>query len=145
MMLCKRPWDGKTAICMISASAQSDSENPSRTRSSATVQSLPASAPHACSTYYVRSGLRRCTPTISVMVGSMGLCWRRCWRRKQGPIIRRGLLATVMDHPKTAAVFGGFSNCLDAISNPEHDEHEEANEMLGEDFDPEAFSVDVVK
>ena len=44
-------------------------------------------------------------------VGSMGLCWRRCWRPKQCAIIRRVLMASAMDHPKTAAVFGVFTTC----------------------------------
>ena len=46
--------------------------------------------------------------------------------------------------PEDCGGVWGFYNLLDAISNPEHDEHEEASECLGDDFDPEAFSVDDV-
>jgi hypothetical protein len=38
----------------------------------------------------------------------------------------------------------GYHNLLEAISDPEHDDHEEMLEWLGEGFDPEAFSVDEV-
>jgi hypothetical protein len=38
----------------------------------------------------------------------------------------------------------GFYNLLEAIRDPEHEEHEELLEWLGEGFDPEAFSADEV-
>jgi hypothetical protein len=33
---------------------------------------------------------------------------------------------------------------LEAISDPEHEQHEELLDWLGDDFDPQAFSVDEV-
>jgi hypothetical protein len=38
----------------------------------------------------------------------------------------------------------GFYSLLETIGDPEHEEHAEMLEWLGEDFDPEAFSVDEV-
>jgi hypothetical protein len=38
----------------------------------------------------------------------------------------------------------GFDDLLEAIRDPEHDRHEEIRDWLGDDFDPEAFSVDEV-
>jgi hypothetical protein len=38
----------------------------------------------------------------------------------------------------------GFYNLLEAIGDAEHDQHEEMRDWLGDDFDPEAFSIDEV-
>lgn len=38
----------------------------------------------------------------------------------------------------------GIYNMLDAIGDPDSDQHEEMLDWLGDDFDPEAFSVDEV-
>jgi hypothetical protein len=38
----------------------------------------------------------------------------------------------------------GFYNLLEAINDPEHEQHEELLEWLGGDFDPQGFSVDEV-
>ncbi len=46
--------------------------------------------------------------------------------------------------PEDCGGVPGFYNLLEAISNPEHDEHEEMRDWLGDDFDPDAFSVDEV-
>ncbi len=46
--------------------------------------------------------------------------------------------------PEDCGGVWGFYNLLDAFINPEHDEHDESQDHLGEDFDPEAFSVDEV-
>jgi hypothetical protein len=35
----------------------------------------------------------------------------------------------------------GYANMLEAISDPKHEEHDESIEWLGDDFDPEEFSV----
>ncbi len=35
----------------------------------------------------------------------------------------------------------GYADLLDILANPEHPDHEEQSEWLGDDFDPEAFSV----
>jgi hypothetical protein len=37
---------------------------------------------------------------------------------------------------------GVYYNLLEAISDPDHDQHEELLEWLGDHFDPDAFSVD---
>ena len=46
--------------------------------------------------------------------------------------------------PEDCGGVGGYYNLLEAVGDPEHDEHEEMREWLGDDFDPEAFSVDEV-
>lgn len=38
----------------------------------------------------------------------------------------------------------GFYDLLDAVANPNHERHEELSDWIGEDFDPQAFSVDSV-
>jgi Plasmid pRiA4b ORF-3-like protein len=46
--------------------------------------------------------------------------------------------------PEDCGGVPGFYNLLEAISNPGHAEHEDLQDWLGDDFDPEAFSVDEV-
>jgi Plasmid pRiA4b ORF-3-like protein len=46
--------------------------------------------------------------------------------------------------PEDCGGIPGFYNLLEAISDPEHEEHESMLEWLGDRFDPEAFSVDEV-
>jgi hypothetical protein len=46
--------------------------------------------------------------------------------------------------PEDCGGIGGFYNLLEAIHDPGHDQHEELSEWLGDDFDPEAFSLDAV-
>ena len=46
--------------------------------------------------------------------------------------------------PEDCGGVWGYANLLDVIKDSEHPEHEEMLEWLGEEFDPEAFSVDAV-
>ena len=46
--------------------------------------------------------------------------------------------------PEDCGGIPGFYNLLEAIGDPEHEEHETMLEWLGDGFDPEAFSVDEV-
>jgi hypothetical protein len=46
--------------------------------------------------------------------------------------------------PEDCGGIGGFYDLLDAISDPNHDQHEEMRDWVGDDFDPEAFSLDDV-
>jgi len=48
-----------------------------------------------------------------------------------------------MARPKTAAVPGYYS-LLKAVSDPLHRQHKESRDWLGDEFDPEAFSIDDV-
>ena len=57
------------------------------------------------------------------------------------PVCTGGQLACP---PEDCGGVGGFYNLLDAISDPNHDQHEELRDWIGDDFDPEAFSVDQV-
>jgi len=38
----------------------------------------------------------------------------------------------------------GFYNLLDALADPNHEQHEELCDWIGDEFDPQAFSVDTV-
>jgi hypothetical protein len=46
--------------------------------------------------------------------------------------------------PEDCGGLGGFYNFLEAIRDPEHDEHEELLEWIGGSFDPESFSLAAV-
>lgn len=46
--------------------------------------------------------------------------------------------------PEDCGGIPGFYNLLEAISDPEHDQREELLDWLGDEFDPEAFSVDEI-
>jgi len=43
--------------------------------------------------------------------------------------------------PEDVGGVDGYADFLDAIANPEHEEHDATLEWVGGDFDPEAFSV----
>ena len=46
--------------------------------------------------------------------------------------------------PEDCGGIGGFYNLLDALADPDHEQHEELTEWIGGDFDAKAFSVDDV-
>jgi hypothetical protein len=46
--------------------------------------------------------------------------------------------------PEDCGGMPGFYDLLDAISDPAHEQHEELRDWLGDDFDPDSFSVDEV-
>jgi hypothetical protein len=46
--------------------------------------------------------------------------------------------------PEDCGGIPGFYNLLEAISDPDHEDHEEMQDWIGGDFDPEDFSVDEV-
>ena len=46
--------------------------------------------------------------------------------------------------PEDCGGVWGYANMLGVMDNPEHPEHDEMLEWLGEEFDPEAFSVEAV-
>jgi pRiA4b ORF-3-like protein len=46
--------------------------------------------------------------------------------------------------PEDCGGLGGFYNFLEAIRDPEHDEHEELLEWIGGSFDPDSFSLAAV-
>jgi len=46
--------------------------------------------------------------------------------------------------PEDCGGVGGYANFLEAISDPDHEEHEEMLEWIGGEFDPEQFDVDLV-
>jgi hypothetical protein len=46
--------------------------------------------------------------------------------------------------PEDCGGIPGFYELLDAVSDPNHERHEEMREWLGDEYDPEAFSVDNV-
>jgi hypothetical protein len=46
--------------------------------------------------------------------------------------------------PEDCGGLPGFYNLLEAISDPAHEQHDELLDWLGDEFEPEAFSVDEV-
>jgi hypothetical protein len=46
--------------------------------------------------------------------------------------------------PEDCGGVPGFYNLLEAISDPDHEDHEDMQDWIGGDFDPEDFSVDEV-
>lgn len=46
--------------------------------------------------------------------------------------------------PEDCGGIWGYENLLEIINDPEHPEHEEMLEWVGEEFDPEYFSLDMV-
>lgn len=46
--------------------------------------------------------------------------------------------------PEDCGGIGGFYRLLEVIRNPQHDEYEELLEWVGEDYDPEKFSIEAI-
>jgi Plasmid pRiA4b ORF-3-like protein len=46
--------------------------------------------------------------------------------------------------PEDCGGTGGYAHFLEAITEPEHEEHDELLEWIGGEFDPEEFDVDFV-
>jgi hypothetical protein len=46
--------------------------------------------------------------------------------------------------PEDCGGIGGFYHLLDVLSDPTHEEHDELHDWVGDDYDPEAFSIDHV-
>jgi len=57
------------------------------------------------------------------------------------PVCADGQLACP---PEDCGGIPGFYDLLDALDDPNHERHEELSDWIGEDFDPQAFSLDVV-
>jgi hypothetical protein len=46
--------------------------------------------------------------------------------------------------PEDCGGIGGFYDLLDALKDPAHEQHDEMNDWVGDDYDPDALSIDVV-
>jgi hypothetical protein len=57
------------------------------------------------------------------------------------PVCTDGKLACP---PEDCGGIPGFYDLLDALDDPNHERHEELTDWIGDDFDPQAFSVDSV-
>ena len=57
------------------------------------------------------------------------------------PVCTDGKLACP---PEDCGGIPGFYDLLDALDDPKHERHEELSDWIGDDFDPQAFSVDSV-
>ena len=58
-----------------------------------------------------------------------------------GPVCIDGNLACP---PEDCGGIPGFYELLDALADPRHERHEELRDWIGDDFDPQAFSVEEV-
>lgn len=57
------------------------------------------------------------------------------------PVCQAGKLACP---PEDCGGICGYYHMLDAVDDPDHEEHDDLVDWLGDDFDPEAFDMDVV-
>jgi hypothetical protein len=57
------------------------------------------------------------------------------------PICLEGAMACP---PEDCGGIYGFYNLLEIIKNPDHEEHEDMMEWMGDDFDPEEFNLDAI-
>ena len=57
------------------------------------------------------------------------------------PVCTDGKLACP---PEDCGGISGFYDLLEALDDPNHERHDELSDWIGEDFDPQAFSVDSV-
>ena len=57
------------------------------------------------------------------------------------PVCTDGKLACP---PEDCGGIPGYYHLLDALADPQHPEHEEMRDWIGDDFDPQLFSVDSV-
>lgn len=57
------------------------------------------------------------------------------------PICLDGKLACP---PDDCGGIPGFYDLLDALADPNHEQHEEMRDWVGDEFDPQAFSIDLV-
>jgi len=57
------------------------------------------------------------------------------------PVCTGGQLACP---PEDCGGIGGFYDLLDALGDPAHDQYDELRDWVGDDYDPDAFSVDDV-
>ena len=57
------------------------------------------------------------------------------------PVCTGGQLACP---PEDCGGIGGFYDLMDALGDPAHDQHDELLDWVGDDYDPDAFSVDDV-
>ena len=46
--------------------------------------------------------------------------------------------------PEDCGGIGGFYELLDVLGDPTHDQHEELQDWVGDDYDPDTFSIEVV-
>jgi hypothetical protein len=46
--------------------------------------------------------------------------------------------------PEDCGGIGGFYDLLDALGDPTHDQHDELQDWVGDDYDPDAFSIEDV-
>lgn len=60
----------------------------------------------------------------------------------ESPVIIKGKMACP---PEDCGGIWGYSDFLEAIRNPKHEEHESMLEWVGGEFDPEGFDMDVIK
>jgi hypothetical protein len=57
------------------------------------------------------------------------------------PICLEGAMACP---PEDCGGIYGYYNLLEIIKNPDHEEHEDMMEWMGDDFDPEEFNLDAI-
>ena len=125
MMCCKPQWDGRTATCTSSALANDTSVGPTPNTGAwgwiRSKTSAPCAFPMCCG----RPAPGLFKRTIWVIAGNTPSSWRKC-------------------PPEDCGGIPGFYDLVEAIADPNHEQHEELKDWLGYDFDPMDFSIDRV-
>jgi len=68
----------------------------------------------------------------------------KCLAREPGRVYPACLAGERQGPPEDCSGIPGFYNLLEAISDPEHEEHQDLLDWVGGSFDPESFSADAV-
>ena len=76
--------------------------------------------------------------------GSMRSSLRRSWNQSRMLAYPRCIEGARACPPEDVGGIWGYGDFLEAISDPNHEDHDEMVEWVGGEFDPEKFSVDEV-
>ena len=74
----------------------------------------------------------------------MASFWRSACLLTQARPIRSAKAANAPVPREDCGGIGGFYELLDALRDPTHEQHEELQDWVGDDYQPDAFSIDEV-
>ncbi len=81
---------------------------------------------------------------ILAIAGSTASSWRNGFQLIRIPRIRSARMVRLACPPEDCGGIPGFYDLVEALNDPNHERHEEMLDWIGDDFDPQAFSVDKV-
>src|SRR5215831_5474182 len=80
---------------------------------------------------------------IWATAGSTASCWRSVYLLIPARSIRSAPAANACP-PEDCGGIPGFYDLLNALGDPMHEQHDELQDWVGDDYDPDAFSIDKV-